>query len=151
VTQHEPVPFRLQVLAYPVTDARALSASCETYRDGPWLTAEDMHCFVEHYVAGGRGSREDPLVSPLLGSDEHLASSPPTLVVTAELDPLRDEGEAYAERLRSLGVTVTVTRYEGMFHGFLSFADLLDDGRRALEQIASALADALRGRGVTIS
>ena len=82
-------------------------------------------------------------MSPLLAADEALANSPPTLVITAELDPLRDEGEAYAERLRSLGVPVDVTRYEGMFHGFCSFADLLDDGRRAVSQAAAALAGAL--------
>jgi acetyl esterase len=144
VTQREAIPFRLQVLVYPVTDARAVTASYEAQRDGPYLTAAGMRWFVEHYLSGGEGSRDDPRVSPLLASDEEVAASPPTLVITAELDPLRDEGEAYAERLRSLGVPTTTTCYDGMFHGFVSFADLVDDGARALEQVATALADALR-------
>jgi acetyl esterase len=144
VTQREAIPFRLQVLVYPVTDARAVTASYEAQRDGPYLTAAGMRWFVEHYLSGGEGSRDDPRVSPLLASDEEVTASPPTLVITAELDPLRDEGEAYAERLRSLGVPTTTTCYDGMFHGFVSFADLVDDGARALEQVATALADALR-------
>ena len=143
VTQRERVPFRLQVLVYPVADARAGSDSYVTQRDGPFLTADVMHWFIEHYLSGGAGARDDPRVSPLLASDEALAASPPTLVITAELDPLRDEGEAYAERLRALGVETTLTRYDGVFHGFVAFAGLIDDGRAALEQVAAALARAL--------
>ena len=143
VTQAGTLPFRFQLLVYPVTDARGGSPSYEAHKDGPWLTEAGMHWFVGHYLSGGAGALDDPRVSPLLATDEALANSPPTLVITAELDPLRDEGEAYAERLRSLGVPVDVTRYEGMFHGFCSFADLLDDGRRAVSQAAAALAGAL--------
>ena len=143
VTQAGTLPFRFQLLVYPVTDARGGSPSYEAHKDGPWLTEAGMHWFVGHYLSGGAGALDDPRVSPLLATDEALAGSPPTLVITAELDPLRDEGEAYAERLRSLGVPVDVTRYEGMFHGFCSFADLLDDGRRAVSQAAAALAGAL--------
>ena len=143
VTQAGTIPFRFQLLVYPVTDARGGSASYEAQKDGPWLTEAGMHWFVGHYLSGGDGALDDPRVSPLLAADGALANSPPTLVITAELDPLRDEGEAYAERLRSLGVPVDVTRYEGMFHGFCSFADLLDDGRRAVSQAAAALAGAL--------
>jgi acetyl esterase len=144
VTQRAPVPFRWQLLVYPVTDTRAVSASYETQEGGPWLTAAGMHWFIEHYLSGGEGSRDDPRVSPLLADDELLVRSPPTLVLTAELDPLRDEGEAYGERLGALGIPATVKRYDGMFHGFLSFADFLDDGRRAITQAATALAEALR-------
>ena len=106
VTQAGTIPFRFQLLVYPVTDARGGSASYEAQKDGPWLTEAGMHWFVGHYLSGGDGALDDPRVSPLLAADAALANSPPTLVITAELDPLRDEGEAYAERLRSLGVPV---------------------------------------------
>ena len=143
MTQREHVPFRFQVLFYPVTDARAASGSYVTQRDGPLLTAAVMHWYIEHYLSEGPGARDDPRVSPLLGDDDAVAASPPTLVISAELDPLRDEGEAYGARLSALGVPTTVTRYDGMFHGFVSLADLVDDGRAALEQAAAALARAL--------
>jgi acetyl esterase len=142
VTQREAIPFRLQVLVYPVTDARAGSPSYAAYRDGPYLTAAGMHWYIEHYLSGGEGARDDPRVSPLLAEDEAVARSPATLVITAELDPLVDEGEAYAERLRSLGVETTVTRYDGMFHGFIWYADFVDGGQAALEEVAGALARA---------
>jgi acetyl esterase len=131
------------VLVYPVTDLRGGTPSYEAQKDGPWLTRAEMDWFTGHYLSGAEGSADDPRVSPLLGPDEALAQSPPTLVITAELDPLRDEGEAYAERLRSLGIPVVLTRYGGMFHGFYAFFDLLDDGRRALDEVAAALASAL--------
>jgi acetyl esterase len=143
VAHDRPVPLRLQLLVYPVLDARCTSPSYDEFRDGPYLTAAGMRWFVEHYLSGGQGSREDPRVSPVLADDETLAGSPPALVVTVEHDPLRDEGEAYAGRLRALGVPTSATRYEGMFHGFLSFADLLDDGRVALEEAAATLRAAL--------
>jgi acetyl esterase len=142
VTQREAIPFRLQVLVYPVTDARASSSSYAAYRDGPYLTAAGMHWYIEHYLSGGEGARDDPRVSPLLADDEALARSPATLVVTAELDPLVDEGEAYGERLRAVGVETTVTRYDGMFHGFIWYADFVDGARVALDEIAGALANA---------
>ena len=143
MTQSGSPPFRFQLLVYPVTDARGGSASHEAYKEGYWLTEAGMGWFVDHYLSGGEGSIDDPSVSPLLAADEALAGSPPTLVITAELDPLRDEGEAYAARLRSLGVPAEVTRYDGMFHGFFSFGEFLDDGRRAVAQAATALAKAL--------
>jgi acetyl esterase len=142
-TQSGTLPFRFQLLVYPVTDARGGSPSYKAYKEGYWLTEAGMGWFVDHYLSGGEGSIDDPRVSPLLATDEALAGSPPTLVITAELDPLRDEGEAYATRLRSLGVPAEVTRYDGMFHGFFSFGEFLDDGRRAVAQAGTALAEAL--------
>jgi acetyl esterase len=145
VTQSGRVPFTFQLLVYPVTDARGKSPSYEELGDGFFLGKAEMAWFLGHYLsgAGAHGSPDDPRVSPLLADDDAFAASPPTLVITAELDPLRDEGEAYAERLRAAGVVVEATRYEGMFHGFFSFAALLADGRRAVSQAAAALAGAI--------
>ena len=116
--------------------ARAASASYTAYRDGPYLTAAGMHWYIEHYLSGDEGARDDPRVSPLLAGDDRLAHSPRTLVITAELDPLLDEGEAYGDRLRAAGVETTVTRYEGMFHGFIWYADFIDGAfRHVLDDI----------------
>jgi acetyl esterase len=136
-------PFRFQLLVYPVADARGGTASYEAQKDGPWLTRAGMEWFLAHYLSGGRGSPDDPRVSPLLAPDDALARSPRTLVITAGLDPLRDEGEAYAARLAAVGVETELSRFEGMFHGFFTFPEQLDDGRRAIEQAARALIDAL--------
>ena len=143
VTQSGRVPFRFQLLVYPVTDARGTSASYEELGDGFFLTRVEMAWFLGHYLSGGQGAPDDPRVSPLLADDGAFAASPPTLVITAELDPLRDEGEAYAERLRAAGVAAEATRYDGMFHGFFSLGAALSDGRRAVSQAADALARAI--------
>jgi acetyl esterase len=145
VTQRETVPARFQLLFYPSMDARCAAASYEEFRDGPFLTTAGMRWFVDHYLCGGDGSVDDPRVSPLLADDDVLAASPPTLVITAEIDPVRDDGEAYAERLRSVGVPATVSRYDGMFHAFASFAEFLDDGRRAIAEAGGAVRSALGG------
>ena len=102
-----------------------------------------MQWFLDHYLSGGAGAPDDPRVSPLLADDAVLARSPATLVITAEHDPLRDEGEAYAMRLQSVGVPASFSRYDGMFHAFVSFAEFLDDGRRALAEAGSAVRSAL--------
>jgi acetyl esterase len=102
-----------------------------------------MRWFLEHYLSGGRGAPEDPRVSPLLADDSAFAASPRTLAITAELDPLRDEGEAYADRLRAVGVAAETTRYDGMIHGFFSLGEFLSDGQRALTQAAEALGEAI--------
>jgi acetyl esterase len=143
VTQSARVPFRFQLLVYPVTDARGRTASYEELSEGFFLTRAGMAWFLGHYLSGGQGAPDDPRVSPLLADDSAFAASPPTLVITAELDPLRDEGEAYAERLREAGVVAEATRYDGMFHGFFSFGAALADGRRAVTQAADALARAI--------
>ena len=142
VVNSESLPFRFQLLVYPVTDARAGSASYVEFADG-FLTAASMHWFIDHYLSGSAGSRDDPRVSPLLVEDATLARAPETLVITAELDVLRDEGEEYAARLADVGAPVTLRRYDGMIHGFVHFADALDDGRDALSMAGRAMAAAL--------
>ena len=83
----------------------------------------------------------DPLASPLRAPD--LAGLPPAHVITAEFDPLRDEGEAYAARLAQAGVAVDAVRYDGMFHGFVSMFELLDQGKTALAVASERLRAAL--------
>ncbi|MNY35151.1 Carboxylesterase NlhH [compost metagenome] len=84
---------------------------------------------------------EEPLASPLLAAD--LAQLPPTTLLSAEFDPLRDEGEAFAERLRAAGVAVRLQRASGMIHGFVSFAPLVEGAAAALEMAAADLRHAL--------
>ena len=143
VSQLAPVPLRYQLLVYPVTDARCGTASYTENGDGYFLTAASMSWFIGHYLSGGAGSPDDPRVSPLLGDDAALRNSPPTLVITAEFDPLRDEGDQYAARLASLGVPTSHVRFGGMFHGFFSLADFVDDGRTAIALAAESLKAAL--------
>ncbi|NDC91936.1 MAG: alpha/beta hydrolase, partial [Acidimicrobiia bacterium] len=113
VAQHSGVEFKMQLLVYPATDARCVTESYRKNSEGFLLTAAAMAWFYGHYLSGGRGSVDDPLVSPLLASDEILAKMPPTLVITAEYDPLCDEGEQYAQKLTSLGVPTSCVRFHG--------------------------------------
>jgi acetyl esterase len=146
VTQSGRFPFRFQLLVYPVTDVRGGTTSYDELAEGFGLTREGMRWFLEHYLTGAEGAPNDPRVSPLLADDSAFAASPRTQVITAELDPLRDEGEAYAERLRAAGVAAETTRYDGMIHGFFSLGAFLSDGRRAVTQAADAVGDAIGSR-----
>lgn len=121
-----------QLLLYPVADM----SSCDTpsYRElseGYFLTRSGMQWFAGHYLAVAEHAHH-PEVSPILASD--LSGLPPALVITAEFDPLRDEGEAYAEKLRDAGVKVTATRYPGMLHGFFSMRAVLSTAKEGLEE-----------------
>jgi len=128
-----------QLLIYPSTDMRMNMPSIEENADGPLLTKAYMHWFVNHYL-NSDADRTDSLASPLLASN--LRGLPPPFILTAECDPLRDEGEAYGQHLREAGVPVEVQRYEGMPHGFFSFAAALDGGRRAFADATSRLRSA---------
>jgi acetyl esterase len=132
---------QFQLLVYPVTDVRLSHPSIDQNADGYLLTKADMVWFREHYV--GDHGWTDPLVSPLLATEEAVRGVAPALVITAEYDPLRDEGEAYAERLRAAGVAATATRYEGMIHGFFSMGDMIPEGKAAVDEAAEALRTAL--------
>ena len=147
VAQHSGVEFKMQLLVYPATDARCVTESYRKNGEGFLLTAAAMDWFYGHYLSGSgstgssslTGSAEDPLVSPLLASDAILAKMPPTLVITAEYDPLCDEGEQYAQKLNALGVPTTCVRYNGQIHAFLRYGIMLDDGYLAIAQLADAI------------
>ena len=124
-----------QVLVYPVTDHRLETESYQTNGQGYLLTRTSMEWFWGHYL--GDQDRAHPLASPLLA--DSLAMLPSATVVTAEFDPLRDEGEAYGERLRGAGILTTITRYHGMIHGFFGMADVIQAGRTARAQVAEEL------------
>ena len=143
VAQLAPVPLAYQLLVYPVTDCTRSMPSYDENGAGYFLTAPAMGWFIDHYLAGDQGSPADPRVSPLHAADHVVAATPPALVLTAEFDPLRDEGDAYAQRLASLGVPTSHVRFGGMFHGFFSLADFVDDGRAANALAAAALGAAL--------
>ena len=125
-----------QLLIYPGTDMRMDWPSVEENADGPLLTKPAMIWFLAHYLRGEE-DKLDPLASPLLAAD--LGELPPAFVLTAECDPIRDEGEAYAERLRAAGVAVEVKRYPGMPHGFFSFGGALTVGKVAFGDAVGGL------------
>jgi acetyl esterase/lipase len=125
-----------QTLIYPVTNYDLDTPSYHENATGFLLTREGMRWFWRHYLARDEQGKE-PYASPLLAGS--LAGLPPALVITAGCDPLRDEGEAYAARLRDAGVPVTLTRYEGIFHGFIRMTRLHDKARAALDEIAGSL------------
>ena len=143
VANLQPVPLRFQMLIYPVTDARRGSASYRENAEGYRLTAAGMKWFCDLYLSGGKGAEDDPRVSPLLADPVTLAAAPPALVITAEYDPLRDEGEQYAARLLEAGVPCSLTRYYGNIHGFFSMSHFVDDGIAAIHQAAAATRAAL--------
>lgn len=135
--------IRFQLLVYPALDARMGTPSIDQNAEGYFLTKEAMLWFSGHYLRGTSVDADDPRISPACAPDAAIAGLPAGLVITAEYDPLRDEGEAYAERLREAGVDMAATRYDGVIHGFLSMADMIPDGRTAIDEAASALRSAL--------
>jgi acetyl esterase len=137
-----PTPLRYQLLVYPATDLTRSSPSFVENAAGPQLTAAGMAWFVQHYL-GGAASETDPRVSPRYAADDVVAASPPTMLITAQYDPLRDEGDAYAARLASLGVPTSHVRFSGMYHGFFSLADFLDDAIAANHMAGAAVGRAL--------
>ncbi len=129
----------LQVLIYPMTDCRFDTPSHREYAEGYLLSREEMDWFLGCYLAQPEDGQE-PYASPLRA--ESLAGVAPALVITAEYDPLRDEGESYAARLRASGVPATLTRYDGMIHAFARILALFDQAKIALDEVAGALKQA---------
>ena len=131
--------LRYQVLVYPVTDLTLSHPSIDENAEGYLLTKAGMEWFVGHYLTGSDRSAEHADVSPLRAGDEAIAKAPPAFVVTAEFDPLRDEGEAYAERLRAAGVDVTHRRFDGQIHAFYAMPLMIPAAAEAIGQTTELL------------
>jgi acetyl esterase len=129
-----------QLLIYPATDFSETSASRLTFAEGFLLTKENMDWYEDRFL-GSHADRRDPRVSPLLAGD--LAGVAPAMVITAGFDPLRDEGEAYARRLREAGVPCALRRHPGSVHGFIHMLLTGSAAREALAEMGGALRGAL--------
>ena len=129
-----------QILLYPVVDLRFSAASADRFHAGPLLTRADMDVFRANYL-GPDGDPEDPRCSPLLAPD--LTGLPPALVVTARIDPLHDDGVAYARRLADAGVPTRHRDHERAVHGFLSFPGVCRAAATALDEICAELDERL--------
>jgi len=130
-----PVPAFLLII-YPATDFSEKRRSVKLFREGFLLTESDMDWYTAHYLPDKEAER-DPRASPLLADD--LSGTPPAYVMTAGFDPLRDEGEAYALRLREAGVPVALRRHSGLIHGFANMTGVGRTGRAAMLEAAGAL------------
>jgi acetyl esterase len=129
-----------QLLVYPVTDLTLGHPSMADNGEGYLLTKAGMAWFVGHHLSQEHDPK-DPLVSPLYV--DRCDGLPPALVITAEFDPLRDEGEAYARRLEEAGVPVQAVRFDGMVHGFFEMSGVLDAAAAALDLAGAAVKQAL--------
>jgi acetyl esterase len=130
-----------QALIYPAFDpAMEAPSQREFAADGYVLSGADMAWFWNHYLRGAQDG-SNPYANPTRASD--LSRLPAALVITAGFDPLRDEGEAYAEKLRQAGVPVTARRFEGLTHGFFNMTSQIDQAKTAVEQTCTALREAL--------
>ena len=132
-----------QLLIYPQVDMTDVDRpSMREFASGYFITREIIDYFTGHYLSRASDPL-DPRASPLLASD--LTGLPPAFIMTAECDPLRDQGEEYARRLQQSGVKVMLKRYDGMFHPFFSLAAIIDEAKVAHADAAAALRDALKG------
>ncbi len=129
-----------QLLVYPVTDYDDSRPSLQEFAQGYFLTKPMMDYFWRHYLDRPEDGRH-PHASPMRA--QSLAGLPPALVITAECDPIRDQGEAYAQRLRESGVPVSTQRYAGAIHAFFNLAGVIDSGAKAIEDAGAALRTAL--------
>ncbi|WP_454786279.1 alpha/beta hydrolase [Mycobacterium antarcticum] len=127
----------LQMLLYPATDFANDTRSKTLFADGFFLTKKDMDWFRDNYLAGSTLERNDPRVSPLLAKD--LSGLPPAMVLTGGFDPLRDEGNQYADALAAAGVTVDHRQFGSLVHAFANFFPLGGASATATAEIVSAL------------
>jgi acetyl esterase len=126
-----------QLLIYPVTDLVTEHPSIEENGEGLLLTRDDMDWFHGHYLGGDESLRSDPRASPRLAED--LRGLPPAIVLTAQYDPLRDDGDAYAAALEAAGVRVIHRRFEGLVHGFFALGPLSAAAQVAVDTVCDDL------------
>lgn len=138
------INFVVQLLFYPVTDATFDTPSYQQFAQGYYLRRDGMQWFWDQYTTS-EAERNEITASPLRASVEQLEGLPPAMVTTGEADVLRDEGEAYASKLRQAGVAVTAVRYQGMIHDFVMLNALREThaARAAITQACSFLRDGL--------
>jgi acetyl esterase len=129
-----------QLLIYPATDVTGDYPSRVENGEGYFLDLATMEWFMRHY-APDESAYADPRLSPLRADD--FSGLPPAVVVTAEYDPLRDEGEAYADRLRASGVPVEVRRFDGMIHGFFDMGTMSSAAQKAIDESCALFAQVL--------
>jgi acetyl esterase len=129
-----------QLLIYPVTDRNFATASYTDNAEGYLLSKASMEWYWDHYLSDPSDAL-NPYAAPLQAKD--FSGLPPALVITAEYDPLCDEGEAYGARLKAAGIPTVCTRYDGMIHGFFGMWGALDKGKRAIHEASAALRQAL--------
>jgi|HubBroStandDraft_1064217.scaffolds.fasta_scaffold04767_2 acetyl esterase len=132
-----------QVLVYPVARSHLDATSYVQGVDTPPLTTEGMAWYARQYLSS-RDEADHPYASPVLSAD--LSGLPPTLLITAGVDPLRDDAVEFGHKLEAAGVSVTTSHYSDMFHGFYSFRGLLAQGDQAFEEVVAALRTRLAGR-----
>jgi acetyl esterase len=134
----------LQALLYPIVDADFETPSYQAFGTGHYLTRDEMEWFWDHYLPD-HAARRQPLAAPLRADPQVLRQLPPALVITCELDVLRDEGEAYARALLDAGVPVAAARYLGAIHGCLTIPGIRDiaSSRAMLAQLYAAIREAL--------
>lgn len=137
--ERENLRLIFQLLIYPCTDYEFDRPSCLENAQGYYLTLDGMRWFWRQYLEN-EADAAHPYASPL--RSESLQNLPPALVITAQFDPLRDQGEAYADRLSKAGVPVTCQCYNGMIHCFLSFPSMLDKAKKAHNQVIKTLQSA---------
>ena len=137
--------LKFQLLLWPVTDANFNNTSYQEFAEGHFLTTNMMKWFWDNYTTDPR-QRNEIFASPLRANIDELKGLPPALIQTAEMDVLRDEGEAYGRKLNAAGVTVTSTRYNGMIHdfGLLNPLTHIQAVQDALDQAGAALAKYLK-------
>ena len=140
-------PIEAQVLIYPITDCDFDRPSYRDNADGYFLTAKQMKWFWNHYVSSPEQMLE-PYASPLRAASLH--GLPPALIQTAEFDPLRDEGEAYATALVHAGVAVRLSRYDGLIHAFVKRVDQFDAALKAIHHVGGFLGVCVGGRSMPI-
>ncbi|MCW8376070.1 alpha/beta hydrolase [Streptomyces justiciae] len=144
--QRGDVPLVQQVLFYPVTDASFDTPSYHQFAEGYFLRRDAMQWFWDQYTTD-EAERAQITASPLRAGTEQLTGLPPALVITGEADVLRDEGEAYANKLRTAGVPVTAVRYQGIIHDFVMLNALRETqaAEAAINQAVTTLRTALHG------
>lgn len=136
-----------QLLVYPVTHCNYATKSYQAYAEGHLLSRASMQWYWDMYLHTPADA-QNPYAAPLVASD--LSGLPPALVLTAECDPLCDEGAAYAQRLSAAGVPTTYSCYGGMIHGFFGMPAVLDKGKQAVAEASAALRQAFARQAAVV-